>query len=71
MHLVPAMPQFHGRLKARMGENGWKGFMSLIAIAGFVLIVIGWQHTAFVPVYTPPAFGHLMSRILTLPAPSC
>lgn len=68
MHLVPAMPQFHGRLKARMGENGWKGFMSLIAIAGFVLIVIGWQHTAFVPVYTPPAFGHLMSRILMLPA---
>ena len=68
IHLVPAMPQLHARVKARMGENGWKGFMSLIAIVGFVLIIIGWQRTPFVPVYTPPDFGHLVPRVLMLPA---
>lgn len=68
IHLVPAAPTLHARLATRMGEYGWKGFMSLIAIAGFVLIVIGWQHAAFVPVYAPPEFGHWLPRILMLPA---
>lgn len=68
IHLVPAAPALHGNLQARMGVMGWKGFMALIAVAGFVLIVIGWQRSAFVPVYTPPAFGAWMPRILMLPA---
>lgn len=68
IHLVPAAPRLHARVKTRMGENGWKGFMSLIAIVGFVLIIIGWQRTPFIPVYTPPGFGHLVPRILMLPA---
>lgn len=68
IHLVPAAPQLHVRVKARMGENGWKGFMALVAIAGFILIVIGWQRANFVPVYTPPEFGRLLPRILMLPA---
>lgn len=68
IHLVPAAPRLHSRVKARMGENGWKGFMALIAIVGFVLIVIGWQRTPFVSVYTPPAFGRMMPHLLMLPA---
>ena len=42
--------------------------MSLIAIAGFVMIVMGWQRSPFVPVYTPPHWGHWLPRILMLPA---
>lgn len=68
IHLVPAAPQLHARIKSRMGENSWKGFMALIAIVGFVLIVIGWQRTPFIPVYTPPAFGRMMPHLLMLPA---
>ncbi|MBW3567410.1 MAG: NnrU family protein [Proteobacteria bacterium] len=68
IHLVPAAPALHRNLQARMGVMGWKGFMALIAIAGFVLIVIGWQRSAFVPVYAPPEFGVWMPRILMLPA---
>lgn len=68
IHLVPAAAGLHSRLEARLGKQGWKGFMALIAIAGVVLIVIGWQRTNFVAVYTPPEFGHLLPRILMLPA---
>lgn len=68
IHLVPAAPQLHARVKSRMGENGWKGFMALIAIAGFVLIVIGWQRAPFIPMYTPPVFGRMMPHLLMLPA---
>jgi len=68
IHLIPAAPELHGRLKARMGAHGWKGFMALIAIAGFAMIVLGWQRAPFAPVYTPPAFGHWLPRIVMLPA---
>lgn len=68
MHLVPAMPGLHNQLKTAFTENGWKGIMSLISIGGFVLIVIGWQRTGFIPVYEPPASGHYVTRIVMLPA---
>lgn len=68
IHLVPAAPALHARLRKRMGGNGWKGFMALIAIAGFALIIAGWQRAPFVPVYAPPAFGHWMPKIFMLPA---
>lgn len=68
IHLVPASPALHARLKRRMGANGWRGFMSLIALAGFILIVIGWQRAPFVPVYTPPTFGRWLPHVLMLPA---
>ncbi|HLU05859.1 MAG TPA: NnrU family protein, partial [Woeseiaceae bacterium] len=48
--------------------NGWKGIMSVIALAGFVMIVLGWQRAPFVPVYSPPEWGHWLPRILMLPA---
>lgn len=68
IHLVPAAPRLHVRLQSRMGDHGWKGFMALIAIAGFVLIVVGWQRTPFISVYPPPAFGRMMPHLLMLPA---
>jgi uncharacterized membrane protein len=68
IHLVPAAPVLHDRLVGRLGEKGWKGIMSVIAIAGFVMIVLGWQRSPFVPVYTPPEWGHWLPRILMLPA---
>lgn len=41
----------------RFGLNGWKGLYSLVAIAGFVLIVWGFGQARLQPVllYTPPA----------------
>ena len=68
IHLMPAAPALHDALVRRIGANGWKGVMSVIAIAGFALIVIGWQRAPIVPVYTPPQWGHWLPRILMLPA---
>lgn len=68
IHLVPAAPGLHARMTARMGKKGWKGFMALIALGGFLTIIAGWQRAPFVSVYAPPAFGHWMPRIFMLPA---
>jgi uncharacterized membrane protein len=68
MHLVPAAPGLHATLKARFGTWGWKGIMAVMSIIGFVLIVIGWQRTGFIAVYSPPAWGHEVTRFIMLPA---
>ena len=68
MHLVPAATGLHGKLVGRFGRWGWKGIMAVISIAGFALIVIGWQRTGYVHVYTPPAWGHEITRAIMLPA---
>lgn len=57
------------RLVQRLGEGPWKGLYSLIALAGFVLIVIGYGQAREAPVllYTlPTGFRHL-AALLMLP----
>ena len=55
---------------AGMGANGWKGAYSLVAIAGFVLIVIGYGQARLDPVvlYAPPTWTRHLAALLTLPA---
>ena len=57
------------RLVQRMGEGPWKGLYSLVSLAGFVLIVIGYGAAREAPVvlYTlPNGFRHL-AAVLMLP----
>ena len=53
---------------ARRGLNAWKGVHSLISIAGFVLICIGFglsrQHA--VVLWSPPRWTHDVAALLTL-----
>lgn len=53
-----------------MGENTWKIVFSLVSIAGFVLIVIGYGQARLDPVvlYTPPVWTRHLAALLTLPA---
>ncbi len=55
---------------AGMGEKGWKGAYSLVAIAGFVLIVIGYGQARLDPVvlYATPTWTRHVAALLTLPA---
>jgi uncharacterized membrane protein len=56
-------------LVQRLGEGAWKGLYSLIALAGFVLIVYGYAQAREAPVllYTlPTGFRHL-AALLMLP----
>ena len=57
------------RLVQRMGEGPWKGLYSLVSLAGFVLIVIGYGAAREAPVvlYTlPNGFRHF-AAVLMLP----
>ncbi|MDO8905246.1 NnrU family protein [Hydrogenophaga sp.] len=57
------------RLVQRLGEGPWKGLYSLVALAGFVLIIYGYAQAREAPVllYTlPTGFRHL-AALLMLP----
>jgi uncharacterized membrane protein len=57
------------RLVKQMGEGPWKGLYSLVSLAGFVLIVVGYSAARQAPVllYTlPNGFRHL-AAVLMLP----
>lgn len=49
-------------LRARIGEEPGKGLAALMALAGIVLMVIGYRMAPIIPVYTPLAgMGHLVN----------
>lgn len=52
----------------RLGAMGYKGAYSLLSIAGFALIVIGWPAADATALYTPPAFLRHVTYLLTLVA---
>ena len=68
IHLVPAAPRLRDAIVGRLGRHGWRGAMSLVSIAGFAMIVMGWQRAPFVPVYSPPEWGQWLPVVLMLPA---
>jgi uncharacterized membrane protein len=55
---------------AAMGEGGWKGVYSLVAIVGFVLIAWGYGDARTTPavIYSPPVWTRHLAALLTLPA---
>lgn len=57
------------RMAKRFGEQRWQGLYSLLALAGFVLIVWGYglARQAPVVVYTTPAAVHHIAWLLMLP----
>ncbi|AKS42470.1 NnrU family protein [Wenzhouxiangella marina] len=56
------------RLVGSMGEGAYKGLYSLLALAGLVLIVIGYGQARMEPVvlYQPPTFLRHMNMLLML-----
>ena len=55
---------------ARVGEMPWKALYSLLSIAGFVLIVVGYGAARQSPVvlYSPPVWTRHLAALLTIPA---
>lgn len=68
IHLVPSFPGFRNRLVDRLGEMSYKGFFSLVSLAGFVAIIMGKAEAEFVSVWVPPAQLAIATKILMLPA---
>ena len=70
IHCVGFAPEWRQRRVDSMGLLPWKGLYSLIALAGFVLIILGFQRARLDPMvlYTSPAWlGHL-NALFTLVA---
>lgn len=61
---------WRGATIARIGEKPWKGIYSLLSVAGFVLIVIGYGAARESPMvlYAPPVWTRHLAALLTIPA---
>lgn len=70
IHCVGFAPDWRRQRVASMGVGGWKGLYSLIALAGFVLIVWGFQRARLDPVlmYAPPVGMRHLNSLLMLVA---
>jgi uncharacterized membrane protein len=69
-HLVSVVAlDWRNSMAAKLGENAWKGLYSVIAIAGFVLMVWGYGLARQDPVllYAPPVWLRHLSALLMLP----
>jgi uncharacterized membrane protein len=56
VHLVPTVPPLRAELAGRLGDRGYRGAFSLVALAGLVLIVVGFGRAAREPqLFTPSA----------------
>lgn len=62
-------PDWRESMVARHGEGPWKGFYSLVALAGLVLIVVGYANARYTPtlVYVPPTGLRALALLITLP----
>lgn len=72
IHLLPTQTDMRTGLQSRFGEAAYKGFFSLVALAGLVLIVVGYHKAQVMPgknpiLWTPPAWGRHVTMTLMLP----
>jgi uncharacterized membrane protein len=60
VHVFTTRRNARAALIARIGEVGYKGAFSLVSLAGFVLIVIGfglYRRTGWIDIWTPPVWA--------------
>ena len=56
VHLLPgANPRLKSDLKNRLGDGGYKGLFTLLALSSFGLIILGWRSAQPQYVYLPVA----------------
>ncbi len=72
VHLLTTQTELRQGLVARMGEGGFKGVYSLVALAGFVLIILGYHKAQLMPgknpmLWSPPEWGRHVTMLLMLP----
>lgn len=73
VHLVPTSPSLRQGLVARFGESAFKIGFSVLALAGFVLIVLGYHKLQLMPgknpvLWDPPSWTRHIAFLLMLPA---
>lgn len=63
-------PQWRNAMVSRLGLLPWKGLYSVVAIGGFILLVIGYGEARMNPtwLWTPPVWTRHLAALITLPA---
>jgi uncharacterized membrane protein len=68
-HSLPTVPALRANLVSSMGENGFKGLMTVLSLVGFVLIVWGfgsYRGAGYIPLWNPPAGLRHLTILLML-----
>jgi uncharacterized membrane protein len=73
VHLVPTSPSLRGGLVERFGETPFKVVYGILALAGLVLIVLGYHKLQLMPgknpvLWDPPSWTRHIAFLLMLPA---
>jgi uncharacterized membrane protein len=71
VHLLTTQRGLRARFVVSMGEGGYKGFYSLVSLAGLGLMVWGFAHyrsAGMIDVWHPPAAFRHITEALMLPA---
>jgi uncharacterized membrane protein len=64
--LKSAAGPFRQSLISRLGEDKYKGLISLVIVTSLVLMVVGWRSTLPSIVYSPPLWGRHATMLLML-----
>ncbi|WP_029058550.1 NnrU family protein [Stappia stellulata] len=70
VHTLPMKPELRGRMRARLGDLGYKGAFALVSLLGLVLIVYGYgmaRAAGPVLLYSPPVWMSHITMLLMLP----
>ena len=71
VHLLTTQRELRARFVVSMGEGGYKGFYSLVSLAGLGLMVWGFAHyrsAGMINVWHPPAAFRHITEALMLPS---
>lgn len=68
VHLFPVFQSRRTALISRLGELTYKAGFAVIALLGFVLIVMGKADAAFVEIWQPSQMFAIVTKLLMLPA---
>jgi len=71
IHLLPTQPDLWRGIAARSGEGAYKAFFSLVALAGFAVIVMGYHKAQLHPgknpiLWSPPLWTRHITMLLML-----
>ena len=61
VHLIPCVVPLRAALVARLGPGRYRALFSLVALAGLVLVVLGFGRAPVEPLYAAPGWGRQMS----------
>jgi uncharacterized membrane protein len=63
-------PDWRDARRAQLGEGAWKGLYSVVSVAGFVLLVVGYGLARQQPevLYVPPGWLRHLALLLMVPA---